>query len=234
MVTLPDSSRRYSTSSSAPCRAQNHLSSPGNACSGTCCVWGTCLHLLLDLVDEAEHDRLRHAVRQVAPHKVEVRRHELPCDINPEHHHDTLPSLLHKRARQGRSGGAPQLLGLCDAAGHLCRGGDLRQRDLRRLLQVLRRLCAGVLTEDLLKHRRRALRLRHLPTRDHQSVIESIPVAISMLRLHSVKSDRCLAVSECSRLQLRRLAQQSPRHHPHHRPRPAAPHGGSRRSAASC
>ena len=26
MVTLPDSSRRYSTSSSAPCRAQNHLS----------------------------------------------------------------------------------------------------------------------------------------------------------------------------------------------------------------
>ena len=82
MVTLPDSSRRYSTSSSAPCRAQNHLSSPGNACRGL--PRGTCLHLLLDLVDEAEHDRLRHAVRQVAPHKVEVRRHELPCDINPE------------------------------------------------------------------------------------------------------------------------------------------------------
>ena len=34
MVTLPESSRRYSTSSSAPCRAQNHLSSPGNACRG--------------------------------------------------------------------------------------------------------------------------------------------------------------------------------------------------------
>ena len=82
MVTLPDSSRRYSTSSSAPCRAQNHLSSPGNACRGL--PRGTCLHLLLDLVDEAEHDRLRHAVRQVAPHQVEVRRHELPCDINPE------------------------------------------------------------------------------------------------------------------------------------------------------
>ena len=81
MVTLPDSSRRYSTSSSAPCRAQNHLSSPGNHSGG---ARGTCLHLLLDLVDEAEHDRLRHAVRQVAPHKVEVRRHELPCDINPE------------------------------------------------------------------------------------------------------------------------------------------------------
>ena len=228
MVTLPDSSRRYSTSSSAPCRAQNHLSSPGNACSGTCCVWGTCLHLLLDLVDEAEHDRLRHAVRQVAPHQVEVRRHELPCDINPEHHHATLPSLLHKRARQGRSGGAPQLLGLCDAAGHLGRGGDLRQRDLRRLLQVLRRLCAGVLAEDLLKHRRRALRLRHLPTRDQQSVIGHQSAMIESIPAGN------LAVSKCSRLQLRRLAQQSPRHHPHHRPRPAAPHDGSRRSAASC
>ena len=94
MVTLPESSRRYSTSSSAPCRAQNHLSSPGNACRGL--PRGTCLHLLLDLVDEAlplatglgielvffEHARHAVAVRVRAILSAEdsVARGEVSCE----------------------------------------------------------------------------------------------------------------------------------------------------------